>query len=45
MDAIRHNHTWDIVERSTDRKIIDSKWVFQISTFLIDPAINSNHDQ
>jgi hypothetical protein len=30
MDALRHNHTWDVVDRPTDRKIVDSKWVFKI---------------
>jgi hypothetical protein len=30
MDALRRNHTWDVVDRSTDRKIVDSKRVFKI---------------
>jgi hypothetical protein len=30
MDALRHNHTWDVVDRPSDRKIGDSKWVFKI---------------
>jgi hypothetical protein len=30
MDALRRNHTWDVVDRPTDRKIVDSKWVFKI---------------
>jgi hypothetical protein len=25
LDARRHNHTWDMVDRPTDRKIVDSK--------------------
>jgi hypothetical protein len=25
MDALWHNYIWDVVDRSTDRKIIDSK--------------------
>jgi hypothetical protein len=31
MDAHRHNHTWDVVDRPTDRKIVDSNWVFKIN--------------
>jgi hypothetical protein len=30
MDAIRCNHTWDVVDRPNDRKIVDSKWIFKI---------------
>jgi hypothetical protein len=30
IDALRHNHTWDVVDRPIDRKIVDSKWVFKI---------------
>jgi hypothetical protein len=30
MDALRRNHTWDVVDRHTDRMIVDSKWVFKI---------------
>jgi hypothetical protein len=30
MDALRRNHTWDVVDRPTDRKIVNSKWVFKI---------------
>jgi hypothetical protein len=30
IDTLQHNHTWDIVDRASDRKIIDSKWVFKI---------------
>jgi hypothetical protein len=30
MDTLRHNHTWDVVDRPNDRKIVDSKWVFKI---------------
>jgi hypothetical protein len=30
MDALRRNHTWDVVDRPTHRKIVDSKWVFKI---------------
>jgi hypothetical protein len=30
MDALWRNHTWDVVDRSTVRKIVDSKWVFKI---------------
>jgi hypothetical protein len=30
MDGVRHNQTWDVVDRPTDRKIIDSKWDFKI---------------
>jgi hypothetical protein len=30
MDSHRCNHTWDVVDRPTDRKIVDSKWVFKI---------------
>jgi hypothetical protein len=30
MDALRRNHTWDVVDRPTDRKIVDSKWVCKI---------------
>jgi hypothetical protein len=33
MDALWHNHTWDMVARPTDRKIVDSKWVFKIMPF------------
>jgi hypothetical protein len=25
MDALRPSHTWDVVDRPTDRKIVDSK--------------------
>jgi hypothetical protein len=25
IDALRRNHTWDVVERPTDRKLVDSK--------------------
>jgi hypothetical protein len=24
------NHTWDVVDRPTVRKIVDSKWLFKI---------------
>jgi transposase InsO family protein len=30
MDVLRRNYTWDVVDRPTDRKIVDSKWVFKI---------------
>jgi hypothetical protein len=30
IDARRRDQTWNVVERSTDRKIVDSKWVFKI---------------
>jgi hypothetical protein len=30
MDALRRNHTWDVVDRPTNRKTVDSKWVFKI---------------
>jgi hypothetical protein len=30
MDALRRNHTWDVVDRPADRKIVDSKSVFKI---------------
>jgi hypothetical protein len=30
MDALWHNYTWDMVDRPTHRKIVDSKWVFKI---------------
>jgi hypothetical protein len=30
MDALRRNHTWDVVDRPTDRTIVDSKWVCKI---------------
>jgi hypothetical protein len=30
MDALRGNYTWDVVDRPTDRKIVDSKRVFKI---------------
>jgi hypothetical protein len=30
MDALRDNHTWDVVDRPTDRQIVDSKWVVKI---------------
>jgi hypothetical protein len=30
MDALRRNQTWDVVDRPTNRKIVDSKWVFNI---------------
>jgi hypothetical protein len=30
IDALRGNHIWDVVDRPTDRKIVDSKWVFKI---------------
>jgi hypothetical protein len=30
MDTLRHNHTWDVVDRPTNRKIVDSKLVFKI---------------
>jgi hypothetical protein len=30
MDALLRNHTWDVVDRPTDRKIVDSKRVFKI---------------
>jgi hypothetical protein len=39
MDALRHNHTWDVVDRPTDRKIVDSKWVFKIKR-LSDGSVN-----
>jgi hypothetical protein len=28
--VIQSNHTWNVVDRSTDRKIVDSKWIFKI---------------
>jgi hypothetical protein len=39
MDALRRNHTWDVVDRPTDRKIVDSKWVFKIKR-LSDGSVN-----
>jgi hypothetical protein len=30
MDALRRNHNWDVVKRPTDRRIVDSNWVFKI---------------
>jgi hypothetical protein len=30
MDALRRNHTWDVVDKPTDRNIVDSKWVFKM---------------
>jgi hypothetical protein len=30
MYALWRNHTWDMVDRPTERKIVDSKWVFKI---------------
>jgi hypothetical protein len=30
IDTLQHNHTWDMVDRPTDRKIVNSKWVFII---------------
>jgi hypothetical protein len=30
MDALRRNLTWDVVDRPSDRQIVDSKWVFKI---------------
>jgi hypothetical protein len=32
MDALRHNHSWDVVDRPTERQIVDSKWVFKIKS-------------
>jgi hypothetical protein len=44
MDALWHNHTWDVVDRPVDRKIVDSKWVFKINALLMDLSTNSKHD-
>jgi hypothetical protein len=30
MDYLQHKPTWDVVDRPTDRKIVDSKCVFKI---------------
>jgi hypothetical protein len=30
IDALRRNHTSDVVDRPTDRKNVDSKWVVKI---------------
>jgi hypothetical protein len=30
MNVLRHTHTWDVVDRPTDRKIVDSKSGFKI---------------
>ena len=30
MDALQRNHTWDEVDRPTDRRVINCKWVFKI---------------
>jgi hypothetical protein len=30
IDALRRNHTCDVVDRPTDRSIVDSQWVFKI---------------
>jgi hypothetical protein len=30
MDALQHNHTWDVVDRPTHRQIVDSEWVLNI---------------
>jgi hypothetical protein len=30
IDAFRHNQTWDVVDRPTNREIIDSECVFKI---------------
>jgi hypothetical protein len=40
MDPHRRNHTWDVVDRPTDRTIIDSKWMFNIKSDL-DRSINT----
>jgi hypothetical protein len=39
IDALRRNHTWDVVDRCTDRKIVDSKWVFKLNC-LSDESVN-----
>jgi hypothetical protein len=33
MDVLRGNYTQDVVDSPTDRKIVDSKWVFKIKDF------------
>jgi hypothetical protein len=33
MDALQRNHTWDVVDRPTDRTIVDSKWVLKLTPF------------
>lgn len=30
MDALKRNHTWDVVERPTNRAVVSGKWVFKI---------------
>jgi hypothetical protein len=30
MAAFRRNHTWDVVDRPPDRRIVDSKWIIKI---------------
>jgi hypothetical protein len=30
MDVLQRSHTWDVVDRPTDRKIVDTQWVFKI---------------
>jgi hypothetical protein len=30
MDALRYNHSWNVVVRPCNRTIVDSKWVIKI---------------
>jgi uncharacterized protein (DUF1330 family) len=39
MDTLPHNHTWDVVDRPTDRAIVDPKWVVKIK-HLSDGSVN-----
>jgi hypothetical protein len=29
MDTLQHNYTWDMVDRSANTMIVDSKWVLK----------------
>jgi hypothetical protein len=39
MDALQCNYTWDMVDRLTDRKIVDSPWFCKIK-YLLDGSLD-----
>jgi hypothetical protein len=44
LEGLRRNYTKDMVDRPTNRKLVDSKWVFKIPHLSEDTSKNSNHD-
>jgi hypothetical protein len=42
--GLRHNHSWNVVDRPTNRKLVDAKWVIKIKCLSTDPLVHSTYD-